>query len=131
RHLSNDQNVRSLKKLHARSRARRGSRTHRSIRNAAAVPDGSCASAVPTATASARIIEKNAFMVLIVSLLTDRVRLFFDRTANRRFKSHKRGQLFIPAHNEAFSVVAVRVSNQHRSPVGIHCCDAAPTPTGF
>src|SRR5439155_14924151 len=85
RHLSNDQNVRSLKKLHARSRARRGSRTHRSIRNAAAVPDGSRASAVPTATASARIIEKNAFMVLIVSLLTDRVRLFSDRTANRRF----------------------------------------------
>src|SRR5439155_20843356 len=120
RHLSNDQNVRSLKKLHARSRARRGSRTHRSIRNAAAVPDGSRASAVPTATASARIIEKNAFMVLIVSLLTDRVRLFSDRTANRRFQLNKRGQLFIRAHNETLSVAAMRISNEDCLPARIH-----------
>src|SRR5437667_167734 len=48
-------------------------------------------------------------MVLVVSLLTDRVRLFFDRTANRRFESHKRGQLFLRTHNEAFSIVALAV----------------------
>jgi hypothetical protein len=34
-------------------------------------------------------------------------------------------------HHETLSVVAVRVSNEDRSPVGVHSCDAAPTPTGF
>jgi hypothetical protein len=42
----------------------------------------------------------------------------------------KRRQLFIRVHNEALSVVAMRVSNEDRSPVGIHGCNAAPTPTG-
>jgi hypothetical protein len=31
----------------------------------------------------------------------------------------KRGQLFIGLHNETLSVVAMGVSNPHRSPVGI------------
>jgi len=43
----------------------------------------------------------------------------------------KRRQLFIRVHNETFSVAAMRVSNEDRSPVGIHGCDTAPTPTGF
>jgi hypothetical protein len=29
------------------------------------------------------------------------------------------------------TVAAMRVSNEDRSPVAIHRCDAAPTPTGF
>jgi hypothetical protein len=45
--------------------------------------------------------------------------------------SHKRSQLFIRAHNETLSVVAVGVNNPHRSPLGINRGDAAPTPTGF
>jgi hypothetical protein len=36
-----------------------------------------------------------------------------------RFKFHKRSQLFIRAHNETLPVVAMRVSNPDRSPVGI------------
>jgi hypothetical protein len=43
----------------------------------------------------------------------------------------KRGQLSIRAHNKAISVVAVRVSNPDRLPVGINGRDTAPTPTGF
>jgi hypothetical protein len=39
---------------------------------------------------------------------------------NRRRKSKKRSQLFIRSHNETFSVVAVRVRNPDRSPVGIN-----------
>jgi hypothetical protein len=39
---------------------------------------------------------------------------------NRRFNFHKRGQLFISAHNETLSVVAVRVHNPDRSPFGIN-----------
>jgi len=35
------------------------------------------------------------------------------------FKLDKRGQLFIRTHNETLSVVAMRVSNLDRSPVGI------------
>jgi hypothetical protein len=34
-------------------------------------------------------------------------------------------------HNETLSIVAVRVSNPDRSPVGINRRDTAPTPTGF
>jgi len=33
---------------------------------------------------------------------------------------NKHGQFFIRTHNEAFSVAAMRVSNEDRSPVGIH-----------
>jgi hypothetical protein len=50
---------------------------------------------------------------------------------NRRFEFHKRSQLFVRTHNEALSVIAVRVRNPDCSPVGINRCDAAPTPTGF
>jgi len=40
-------------------------------------------------------------------------------TANRRFQFYKRGQLFIGAHNETLSIIAMRVSNEDCSPVGI------------
>jgi hypothetical protein len=36
------------------------------------------------------------------------------------FELEKRCQLFIRVHNEPLSVVAVRVSNPDRSPVGIN-----------
>jgi hypothetical protein len=36
------------------------------------------------------------------------------------FKLHKRRQLFIRAHNETLSVVAMCVGNPDRSPVGIN-----------
>jgi hypothetical protein len=55
----------------------------------------------------------------------------FAASAKRRFESHKRSQLFIRVNNETLPVVAVRVSNEDCSPVGIHGCNAAPTPTGF
>jgi hypothetical protein len=45
--------------------------------------------------------------------------------ANHRFEFHKSSQLFIRTHDEALSVVAMRVSNEDRSPIGIHGCDAA------
>ena len=44
----------------------------------------------------------------------------FAASANRRFKFHKRSQLFIRTHNETLSVVAMRVCNPDRSPVGIN-----------
>jgi hypothetical protein len=50
---------------------------------------------------------------------------------NRRFKVQKRSQLFIRVHNETLPVVAVCVSNEDRSPVGINRRDTAPTPTSF
>jgi hypothetical protein len=40
--------------------------------------------------------------------------------ANRRFEFEKRSQLFIGVHNETLSIVAMRVSNPDRSPVGIN-----------
>jgi hypothetical protein len=40
--------------------------------------------------------------------------------SNRRFKFHKRSQLFIRADNETLSVAAMRVSNEDRLPVRIH-----------
>jgi hypothetical protein len=39
---------------------------------------------------------------------------------NRRFKFNESTQLFIGTHNETLSVVAMRVSNPDRSPVGIN-----------
>jgi hypothetical protein len=33
---------------------------------------------------------------------------------------HKRGQLFIRTHNETLSVIAMRVCNPDRSPIGIN-----------
>ena len=44
----------------------------------------------------------------------------FAASANRRFEFQKRRQLFIRTHNETLSVVAMRVSNPDRSPVGIN-----------
>ena len=38
----------------------------------------------------------------------------------RKFEFQKRSQFFIRAHNEALTVVAMRVSNPDRSPVRIH-----------
>jgi len=52
-------------------------------------------------------------------------------TLNRRFEFDESRQLFIRAHNETLSVVAMRVCNPDRSPAGINRCDAAPTPPGF
>jgi hypothetical protein len=34
-------------------------------------------------------------------------------------------------HNETLSVIAVRIGNENCSPIGIHSCNAAPTPTGL
>jgi hypothetical protein len=42
----------------------------------------------------------------------------------------KTQSVFHPNH-ETLSVIAVRICNEARSRVGIHRCDAAPTPTGF
>ena len=39
---------------------------------------------------------------------------------NCRFEFHKRGQLFIRLHNEAFSIVGMRVSNADCLPARIH-----------
>jgi hypothetical protein len=44
----------------------------------------------------------------------------FAARANRRFEVQKRSQLFIRTHNETFSVVAMRVHNPDRLPVGIN-----------
>jgi hypothetical protein len=41
-------------------------------------------------------------------------------TSNRRFQFHKRSQLFIGVYNEPLAIVAVRVSNPDRSPLGIN-----------
>jgi hypothetical protein len=43
----------------------------------------------------------------------------------------KRCELFFRSYNETLSVVAVRVSNPDRLPVGIHGRDTTVTPTGF
>jgi hypothetical protein len=52
-------------------------------------------------------------------------------SANCRFKFQKRSQLFIRAHNETLSVVAVCVNDPDRSPFAIYRRDTAPTPAGF
>ena len=39
--------------------------------------------------------------------------------ASRGFKFHKRSQLFIRSHKETLSIVAMRVSNEDRSPARI------------
>jgi hypothetical protein len=41
--------------------------------------------------------------------------MMLTKKANRRFEFQKRSQLFIGAHNETLSVVAMRVSNPDRS----------------
>jgi len=42
------------------------------------------------------------------------------RSPNRGFKFQKRSQLIIRMHDEALTVVAMRVCNPDRLPVGIH-----------
>jgi len=44
----------------------------------------------------------------------------FTASANRCYKFHKCSQLFIRVHNEALTVAAMRVTNEDRSPAGIH-----------
>ena len=65
-----------------------------------------------------------------ISVLVGRWGLLVTRTAilsrhsaatpNRRFEFDKRGQLFIRTHNEALTVITMRVSNPDRSPARIH-----------
>jgi hypothetical protein len=47
-----------------------------------------------------------------------------DKITSRRFKFHKRSQLFIGSHNES-PVLAMRVTNPDRSPAKIHGSDTA------
>ena len=49
---------------------------------------------------------------------THQQRFYFS---NHRFEFQKRSQLIIRAYDETFSVVAMRVCNPNRSPVGINC----------
>jgi hypothetical protein len=44
----------------------------------------------------------------------------FAASAERRFEFQKRGQLLICMHNEALSIVAVRIGNPDRSAFGVH-----------
>jgi hypothetical protein len=53
------------------------------------------------------------------------------QAASRRFQFQKRRQLLIGVHNEALSVIAVRIRNPDCSPAEVYSCNAAPTPTGF
>jgi hypothetical protein len=51
-------------------------------------------------------------------------------TPSRQFQFHKRIQLFIRTHNEALTVIAMRVCNKDRLSAGIDGRDTGPTPTG-
>jgi hypothetical protein len=61
------------------------------------------------------------------SISTKKARLGFQRVSsfitgwdtNRAFQFQKRRQLLIGLHNETLSVVAMRICNKDRSPVGI------------
>ena len=57
--------------------------------------------------------------------------LILSDGSNRRFQFHESAQLFIRSHHETLSVVAVRICNKDCSPVGIRCCNTAPTPTSL
>jgi hypothetical protein len=50
---------------------------------------------------------------------------------NCPFQFQKRSRLCVGVNNEPLTVVAMRVSNEHRSSVGIDSCDTTPTPSGF
>jgi hypothetical protein len=54
--------------------------------------------------------------------LVRRFDFFFigSKFVDRQFKFEKRSQLFIRVHNVTLSIVAMRVNNPDRSPVGIH-----------
>jgi hypothetical protein len=62
------------------------------------------------------MIEKNAFMVLKVSLLTACLRLSSDCSRDPAgiadSSSRKAGQLFMCAHHESLTVAPMRVSNE-------------------
>jgi hypothetical protein len=47
------------------------------------------------------------------------------------FKFNKCAELFIGAHNETLSIVAVGINNPDCSPARIQGRDAAPTPSSF
>jgi hypothetical protein len=46
-------------------------------------------------------------------------------------KFEKRCQFFVGGDDEPLSVVAVRICNEDRSPLGIQSCNTALTPSGF
>jgi hypothetical protein len=77
-------------------------------------------SASPTATDTVTLLN----ITLLNSTISDDGRIAtlcrFVHGSNRRFKFHKRRQLFIRTHNKTLSVAAVCVSNEDRSPVGIN-----------
>jgi hypothetical protein len=77
-------------------------------------------SASPTATDTVSLLN----ITLLNSTISDsgRIATFcrFVRGSNRRFQFQKRRQPFIRTHNETLSVVAMRVSDEYRSPVGIN-----------
>jgi hypothetical protein len=50
---------------------------------------------------------------------------------NCSLQFQKRSQLFIGMHDEALSVVAMRVSDEYRSTLAIHGCNTTTRPTGF
>jgi len=62
------------------------------------------------------VLRLSACAVSLDSALVRETRRF----RNRCFQFHKRGQFFIRVHNETLSVIAVCVSNEDRSPVGIN-----------
>src|SRR5216110_658919 len=64
-------------------------------------------------------------------IVSVKIRLFTSGSANRRFQSYKRAQLFVGVHNKAPSVVAMCVGNPDRSPLTINGWDPAQAPTGF
>jgi len=45
-----------------------------------------------------------------------------ERDAGNSLKFHKRSQLFIGVHNEALTVVTVRVGNEDCSGIALHGC---------
>jgi hypothetical protein len=49
----------------------------------------------------------------------------------RPLQFHERSQLFISAHNETLSAIAMCVSNPDCSSLAIYSHNAAPTPPGF
>jgi hypothetical protein len=44
-------------------------------------------------------------------------------SADYGFKFHRRRQLFIRVHNETLSIIAMRVGNEGRLPIGIRAID--------
>jgi hypothetical protein len=62
-------------------------------------------------------------MLLPIALFCEKSRYLVNlipSSANHEFKFEKRRQLLVRVHNETFSVVAMCVCNEDRSPVGIN-----------